>query len=274
MATPERIPRLVVPADPRKYLRVRVGDLAVDRNTQRELDQDRVARYAHEFDWLKFETPSCSPMPGGQLRVDEGQHRVAALQMLDPDAEVMVAVLPAFERGGQESRLALDITTSRRPHKAFDQWEARLRSGDPHERLADEVLRRHGVYLGRHSSTFTIGAVAKIAHLIHTDRQTPELGAQTLDLLLGVILHAYPTEHVASQIWRWNGDLLLAIGELILRNRELDPDRLVDKLQERIAQQWITAAKSDERAAWRVIGDAVASSYNRNLRSQSRRIGL
>ena len=280
MAVPARRPDDPVPGigplppDPRKIVEARAGDLFIDRNAQRDLDGERVAQIAQEFDWRRFEMPTCSRLSDGRLRVVEGQHRVSAVVLRDPNTILRVLELDEGLTLAEEAGLGLAITAKRRIHSAYAKWELRVRRGDAHEIAAQEVLRAHGLRLGTKTSPTAIACVSVVDHLIHANRQTPEMGAETLDTALRVIEIAYPRDEPDSAATRWNRDLLKAVSALVLRNPTLDVSRLAGALRDRIAQQWITQAKAIDAPAWAVIAQSLADRYNKGLRNQSRRIGL
>jgi hypothetical protein len=263
-------------SDTREIVEVPVSDLLIDRNAQREVNQDRVARIAQEFDWNLFEMPTCARLPDGRLRVVEAQHRVLGLRMRDPAALCRVVVVDDGPTTlGQESGLALAITATRQPHKPIDKWELRVRRGDEHEVQSEEVLRQHGLRLGRSSSPTSISCVGVVSTLIHADRQSAEAGADTLHMVLTIIEKAYPRDEPDSATTRWNHDLMRAVGTLVLRNPGLKPQRLTGALRDRIAQQWIAQGTgAAERSTWVVIAEALSQRYNKGLRSEKARIGL
>jgi hypothetical protein len=267
---------LPLPSDTREVIEVRAGDLLIDRNAQREVNQERVARIAQEFDWARFEMPTCARLADGRLRVVEGQHRILGLRMRDPAASCRVLVIDGGASTlGDESGLALAITATRRTHTALDRWELRLRRGDPHETQAEEVLRRHGLRLGQHASPTSIACAGLVADLVHAERQTAEAGADNLNLILTIVEKAYPRDEPDSATSRWNRDLLRAVGTLVLRNPGLKPLKLTAALRDRIAQQWIAqGTAAAERSTWVVIAETLAQRYNKGARSEKARIGL
>jgi len=251
------------------------AELVIDQNLQRKTNQDRVAQIAHEFDWLRFEGPTCRRLADGQLRVVEGQHRVLALRARDPNAICWVFVVPAEYplSMAEEAGLALAITTNRRGHSSLDKWELRLQRGDPHERLCEEVLRAHGLRLAKRVSADGIACVGVITNLIHKDNQSAEQGAIILNLMLEVIQRAYPRDQPDSSTSRWNADLMRAVGEVCRLNPTLKIQRLATALGDRIAQQWISQGTAvTDQQTWRLIGEAVVNRYNRGLRAEKHKL--
>lgn len=279
MATPERVNwREPLPPDTRPIIEAKASDLFIDRNAQRAVNHDRVARIAQEFDWARFEMPTCSVMEDGRLRVIEGQHRVLAVQMRDPKTTIRVLGVMAGITTldlGEESGLALAITSNRKPHTVLDKWELRVRRGDPHEVQAQEIIRQHGLRLGVAPTPSSIACVGVISQIIHHGQFTPEMGADALDNTLTIIEGAYPEDQPDSATTRWNHDLVRAVGALVVRNPQINPRRMSQTMRDRIAQQWVAhGASVADLAAWRLIGEALATRYNKSLRSEKYRISL
>jgi hypothetical protein len=270
MITPYSEP---LPPDPRRYMRVPVSSLFVDPELQRHVRRERVEQIANEFEWPKFETPTCAHAGTKRYRVVEGQHRVLALQLRDPRAQVWIAVLPSKIDPHDEVDIALTITTGRRSHNTLEKWVARFNRGDDYEVLANRVLSEHKLRLGASASARTLACPGTIAALIHNRRQPAEEGAHQLDRLLTVIERAYPGHDSESATSRWDGRILRAVGELIYRNPDASVDRLVKTMRTRIAQAWISEAlRISERSPWQHIAESVMTRYNRGLRSQDRRM--
>ena len=280
MASPERQPERLhqnglgpLPPDPRTVEEVKVTEVFVDRNAQREVDNERVAQIAQEFDWNRFEMPTCNRRKDGTLVVDEGQHRVLGLRRRDPKASLRVLVIPEGLSLAGEASIGLAIAAKRKPHTALNKWELRVRRQDKHEVLAEEVLREHNLRLGQKASPTALACVGVIYTMIHANRQTPEAGAATLDIVLGIIESAYPKDQPDSATPRWNHHIVRAVSMLVLRHPNLKAARLAGVLRNRIAQQWISQAESSDVPAWQKIAESLAAGYNKGLRTMSARIG-
>jgi hypothetical protein len=242
--------------------------LIIDGEVQRTLNDDRVRRIANEFDWAKFEALTVVSCGGGDFVIVEGQHRGAAAKMLDESLKVWCLVLPEGYRGASlEADLGLGISRGRRGHTAFEQWNARFVRGDAHEVEAAKVLQHYHLRLGRTPSSRTIAAVDKVAHIIHDNRRQPETGAELLAKTLAVITSAWAEVDVNSNVHRFDGRLLEALSELIARNPQINLTRLVERLNQKSAQRWL----SDElmartRPAKEAIANGIARAYNYRLK--------
>ena len=264
------------PLDPDKrvFKDVSVDKLVVARDHQRDLNQENVSKMAYEWDWIKAECPTCVRLGNGLYRVIEGQHRVSALRLRDKNAKIHIAVVGVKLADSEESGYGVEIARSRRGHSKLAQWEARVRRGDKHELAAEEVLRKHGLRLGMQVGVSTIASVAVVEQIVKDARQTPSAGAKTLDTTLTTIEMAYERDSSDSSSTRWHGEIIKAVGTLVLRNPQVECDRLAMTLQEKMAKHWITHSKSlsEPRAVWFTIADMVAQRYNKGIRNAKRKI--
>ena len=185
--------------DPRTFVEYLLGDLVIDPDTQRETDPERVQRIAHAFDWLRFECPTVVPIVEGRARVIEGQHRVMALRTLAPlDTVVTCAQLPIDVDPITEANIAYDIARGRRAHSAFESWQLRVTMGHEHEVIANAVLARRHLRLGRRPAPQSLACVATVTTLIHGRRRAADDGAALLGRTVDVLGAAFPADEEAS----------------------------------------------------------------------------
>lgn len=278
MAVPEEFREEGLPPDPRRVIEVPVSRLLVDRGSgQRKIKDEKVATIVQEFHWYYFEMPTVVP-EGDYWRVLEGQHRVEAVRRIDPNAVIRVIEIdlehvPEKERKKMEADIALTIAKERTSHTRLAEWNLQVMRGDPHQIAAEEVLRHHKLRLGEAATTNAIAAVGVVRRFITINRQTPEMGATTLDTVIKIITIAYPADEPDSAATRWNGHLLRAVAEFVLHHPNLEPERLAMSMRDRIAAQWISQAMAyAQTPTWEYIYDQVKDKYNRGLRSSRRRL--
>lgn len=256
-----------VPPDPRKWVLMRVGDLVIDHRIQRTRTDSDVQHIVREFDWRKFEAPTV--MWDHTLQhylVLEGQKRILALQALDADTEVTVAVLPA-QSIADAADVAYEIARTRRPHSAWDSWRMRVLRGDQHEILAERILAQRGLHLGLTPSMRCIAAVATVKTIVHHYRD-PEAGANHLDDVLSTVLAAYPNPDPESPHARFDHNLLAALSLLLRHNGDrLNRARLSAKLNERPAQYWLADLSITPEPRPMAIARVMMRAYNKTLRS-------
>ena len=252
--------------DPREIRLLALADLVIDENVQRGTTRERIQQMANEWDWRLAEVPTVVPIGDGRYRAKEGQNRILAARLRAPAGHIWCVINPQCDVRS-EVDVGLRISTSRKPHNAYDKWTARLRRGDPHEVCATTVLTAHGLRVGATNSGNTIAGVAAVSKIIHGRKAPPEVGAELLDNLLRVMLAAWPEQDTESRISRFDHRLLEAIAEIIRRNPNIDLRRLATKLRGKAAARWISdVTESRNRTA--MIANAVIASYNRQLRAK------
>jgi len=257
-----------LPPDPRVPEQIRARDLLIDSRAQRELNDERVRQIVNEFDWAKFEAPTVVSLEEGYV-VIEGQHRVKAVQALDPDMLIWCMVLPEALTTPEQAQLALDIVRGRAAHNAYEKWMNALHAKHEHEVKADKVLKEMGLRLGHKPSTMTISCVATIKSIVHGHQYSPEDGAELLMRTLMTIMEAWPTYDHDSATSRWDRDILIAVADMHRRWwDELDSDHLATRLRIKPAMQWRSIGHGDDKLPpHKTLFDRFVQEYNRGRRS-------
>jgi hypothetical protein len=257
-----------LPADPRKPEQIRARDLIIDHRAQRDINDDRVRQIVAEFTWAMFEAPTVVSTARGFVVV-EGQHRVRAVQALDPNMMVWCMILPSVLTTPEQAQLALDIVRGRNVHSAYDKWMNALHAEHPHEVEANKVLEDMGLHLAHKPSTMAISCVATIKAIVHGHQQSPEDGAELLMRTLMTIMEAWPTFDHDSATTRWDRDILLAVANMHRKWwDELDSDRLAGVVRVKPAVQWRSIGHGDDRLPpAKTLFDRFVADYNRGLRS-------
>lgn len=254
--------------DPREFIYLQADQLRVDERKQRDIDPEKVARIQNEFDWNRFEALTVARTAKPNLyEITEGQHRGMAAQGLSPLLLVPCLILPKGTGDKRQAQIALDITTGRRGHSAFDRWKLCHNAGHAHEIMATAALAEHGMRVGKSGSATTISAVATVRRIIHGGQFSPEYGARLLDGVVQVIKSAFPTHDHDSSTSRWDRWMLLAVAFILQNHPEVDRARLVKSLQVRPATQWINFGKgSDLPSPDEAIRNGIIGEYNRGRR--------
>lgn len=259
--------------DPRKMQHIPVSKLVIDSEPQRAMNMDIVERIANEWDWLRAEAATVVPLGNGKFRVVEGQHRVRALQMLDPTAGMWCLVLPTTERGVDiEAKLGRTIATGRRGYSTLAKWVSCVASGEPHEVAANQVLADHGLRVGAAQSSRTIAAVGAVSKIVHGQKNTPATGADHLHKVLTIILSTWPDHDPSSSTSRFDGRLIEALGVIVARNPNVDVKRMTNKLGTKRAMRWIDDVlnTTSGRSIRDLVAGSIVASYNAQLRSAAR----
>lgn len=262
-----------LPPDRRQVRRINVSDLIVDRKYQRALtNDDGIARMAYEWDWNLSEAPTVVEIGNGaKCRVIEGQRRVRALQMRDPEASMWCVVLEGKQAGVRnEAAIGLQVSKGRVSFKAIDVFEARVRCGDEHEVAALEVLDDLGLRLGHTASSRTIASAGSIMRLIHGALAPPELGAEFLRNTLLVLMTAWPKDDIESSVSRFDNRLFDVVGSIVSRNDAVDLDRLARKLRSKAAHRWIKDVTNTDVPLKAAVRASILFEYNRGLHKAHR----
>lgn len=258
--------------DPRKMAYVRAGDLEIDQNVQRGVDPAKLDRMQEAGDGFSFslaEVPTVVERQPGRFVVLEGQHRVTLQQQIDPDAAIWVVVLDD-ER--DEAGIALLIARTRKMHTLYDQWQLRLRRGEPMQVQAQAVLDQLGLALSgfsRLEGYTSIAAVAALRYVMDLPGDPDYTqGAALLDSTLSVILAAWQ-----SAPKMWEGVLIKSVARLLQRNPGIDKLRLTRTLSAQLPARWSQeqAHRRQNQSALEAVGTAIRDQYNHAL-SQGRRI--
>jgi hypothetical protein len=257
--------------DPRSYLEVRASRLVVDGRVQRDANHARVDYIRYHWNWFLSETPTVAPMAGKDtFRVVEGQHRVLALQRVDPELLVWVAILPSSVTPQEQARIGHDISKGRLLHNPFELWQQRLKVMEPHEVLATRELDQRGVNLARSAGPFAIACVGTVSKIVHGGGHTPEYGSKLIGDTVETIIQAFPRYDKESSVTRWDQLIIRVIASILDKYQDqIDRDRLVRKLSNRPAKVWRSAATSHvgPNSTFETLKGFVMSDYNSGLRS-------
>jgi hypothetical protein len=270
-AQPKEEPQ-ALPPDPRKMNHIAVSKLVIDSEPQRAMNMDVVERIANEWDWRRAEAATVVPIGNGRFRVVEGQHRVRALQSIDPSLAMWCLVLPPEPTIADEAKLGREMAKGRRGYSTLATWVSCVASGEAHEIEANKVLIKHGLRVGQAQSSRTIAAVGSVSKIVHGQKNTPTSGAAQLDTVLTIVLGTWPDHDPSSSTSRFDGRLLDALGIIVSRNPDLDTRRMINKLGTKRAMRWVDDVlnTTSGRSVRDLIAGSMISSYNSGMRTGAR----
>jgi hypothetical protein len=250
--------------DPRDMVYVRVGDVVIDQNVQRDVDPAKIEKMG-AFDYTLAETPTLVEREDGLLVAVEGQHRVILKQTEDENARMWMTILGSEV---DEPGIALSITRSRKKHSPYQEWNLSLARGEEMQVAADAVLKDLGLELSgwRGNADHRIRAVAAVRRVMLSE-PTIEEGAELLRTVLSVLAFGFGDMDDA-----FSSNLIRAVAALIQRNPSLDTTRLTATLSKMTPRRWDAekAHKRDGQTAVECIATAIAVEYNRGRHTQSR----
>lgn len=249
-------------SDPRPIGYARVGDLIVDQTVQRGVPAERITQISNNWDWNRAEVLSVRLRPNGDLVVVEGQNRALSLQKKNPDTRVWVVLVNLKDTAG-EAATALDVTRGRKAHSPLAQWNLRVRRGDEREIMAEEVIARLGLRLSSAKSPSSIMAIGTVTAIINANRCEPDEGARLLEDVLLLARDSFADDDVA----RFDGVMLRALKEILVRNHNVDLNRLRMVLRQRTADRWLAHGNSDRyESVTANVGNVIMDHYNYNKR--------
>ncbi len=244
-----------LPPDPREFRLVRAGDLEIDPREQRNLNDKAVDKIVNGFDWIVFEVISVRLLANGRLKVFEGQHRVRAVQRLNPDTLVPCMIIK--DEDFNSSAAALAIAEGRRSHTAIDRWRLRLFNNEEREVLATQAMHDRGVDVGTTKCAEQINAVVLVERIMNHE-DTFEDGAIVLGRVIDAIRETWPDYQDDAAV-RWEGALMEAVWTVIADFDDLITHaHLVKILTQRPIRYWINVGKPGTRSADQTAAQAIA----------------
>jgi hypothetical protein len=242
--------------------------VVVDQRVQRNTEPGKVERLTRDWDWMLAEVLTLTRRPDGTLVATEGQHRLLALQEIDPDIEMWAVLATDITGMADEAAAALGIARGRRQHNKVQEWRMRVTAQLPHELAAEQVLDEMGLVVTEGRGGKSIAAAGTLMRIIHgtgTRKLTPAEGADLLRKTLHVIMDSVPEEgQFAGR--RFDSAILTAVASLIAGHQQINLNRLGSKLSQRTATQWL-AFRRAASPAWRGVEEVIRADYNRALRA-------
>ncbi|MER8264802.1 DUF6551 family protein [Streptomyces griseus] len=217
-----------------------VGDLTIDRQAQRTLNERRAQNIANEIVREAIGSIVVSQRSEGALYIVDGQHRWRASELAG-----LPTIMAEVHHGlNQAQEAILFLIKNRESHKPrpIDEYHVGLTGGVPLFVDTERILQKHSLSLGS-SSTNSVGAVSGVLQI------TDKFGADVFDRTLSVAESAW-----GRSAETWDGMLLGGIGMFLGRHGELVND---SDLAKRI-QRFGTAAK------WRsqILQDSSRGGFN------------
>jgi hypothetical protein len=195
---------------PRRLMWVKLGDLHVSPQAQREFIQSWGDHLLSEFDPEKFEPPHVNNRGERQYIVD-GQHRIYALKRwLGDEWETQEVQAWCYDLATEdaEAQLFLHLSRNRKALGAFEDFRIALTAKEPIETDIERLVVANGQIISR-SRVEGIGAVGTLKKVYK--RSDPESFGKTVRIIDG----AYGTpgfetaviDGVSLLCQRYNGEL-------------------------------------------------------------------
>ncbi|MFE3195946.1 DUF6551 family protein [Nocardia sp. NPDC059240] len=217
---------------------VSVRALFVDDTYQRELDEPRAKKMAHEWDPRLAGVIDISDRgttaagTGGRYAIINGQHRWAAATLLNPDMILVANVHTGLDLA-DEARLFYEIDARTRRLTGWDRWKSRRGAGDPAVLAIETVVAEVGLRVDQAPKDGNIRCVSTLEKVLgvggellveNTLRLIVEVWGHRLDavdapLIAGMaqILHSYEDQLDHERL----GDVLLDLAPRQIKARAL-----------------------------------------------------
>lgn len=254
--------------DNRRMIYIRVGDIIIDQNVQRNVNPDKLTKMG-EFDYDLAETPTLVERTDGAFVAIEGQHRTELLRSENPDAHLWCNLLagPVDEAG-----IALAITKSRKAHSPYEAFGLEVAKGDEYAIAVQDALETVGVQLSNYKRQIPgnqrIAAVAAVRNAVRLSGRTPGEGREFLTTVLSILRVGF-----GEQTDMWASLLIKSVAQILDRNQgQVNTERLTATLARQAPARWLqeTSHKREGQPALECVATAIIQEYNRGLHQQNR----
>jgi hypothetical protein len=247
---------------------VRLDDLHVDPEAQRQLNVKRATKMADEWNelWAGSITVGVDPIDRKRYICD-GQTRAAAAGMAGHETITATLFEPVDRQ--ERARMFLHLNRDRKGVSLYDMFRVALVAGEPDEIQVQSILDERGLKVGPSSGPNTIGSIAALMGVYR--KYGPDVLRSTLD----AITSAWRTEGKD----RWDGALLGGLAKLIALNlARIEYERLYEVMRKRLPTNWrawiVSRSVGTGGSASRPNTACVlfAEVYNTGLRTASRKL--
>jgi hypothetical protein len=248
----------------RRFMRVRIDDLHIDHNYQRDLSLDLVDQIDREYDPRATSAITVVKRANGDLYIVNGQHRAAGAKRHGEEyimAEVFEGIDPEHE-----AKLRLKGNT-RRTDKPQERFRAQIAAGDPESLAIQGIVERFDSQVNRNpDQNRGINAISALETIYRRDRN-----GTTLARVLEMIQASFGECHGKAV----SVAMMKGVAFLLDRNgSDMDRQRMIEKLSQygptgihRIAVN-IKAAMGG--AMWMNYYRAMVEVYNEKLGERAR----
>lgn len=244
---------------------VRTDELFIDHTYQHNLDENRAKAYAADFKPSLLRTLVVNQRDPARpiYYVVDGQHRFAAIQLLDDWPETVRCEVFVGLTLAEEAMLYHELnTTPVRLHR-LDDYKSLLVGKQPEAMAIDFAVRASGMVVDRHSGPNTVQCIGSV------ERVFRRYGAGTLTRTLRILHTAWQTTPNSTPY-----QLVEGIAYLLDREKDLDERRLILVLSYSTPQAVVGKARimAGARSINTVQGaiEAIRGLYDKALRTKPR----
>lgn len=241
-----------------RFVELPIKELYIDHKYQRELNEGQVKKIANNFDYDLFEPPTVNDRShwpgykGRQWAMIDGQHRREAAKRNNLETITCRVISVPPER---EAELFVELNRQRLWLNPLAAFKAELARGNPAAKEIEKCLADRGLEVG--SGVYKAGqrtngkAVMAIASMKKIYSQGGYVG---LAKVVDVAAAAWPEDD--SQ--RFQGNILLGIDAFLNSQRNVDLDRLAERLESVTARQLVAKGQA-LWYAWKGLGEGPLS---------------
>jgi hypothetical protein len=195
--------------------------LVVDHDVQRPLDTVRVAQIAADFEREAFGVIHISQRDDGSIVIIDGQHRVAAVNVIGRGEIPVDAVIWTGLSKAEEAAMFRRLNNTRQV-QVLDRFRIRIVEGDPVACTLNQLLESHGWTIrkaGARGSFFAVAAIEKL----YRARDGGDF--DSCDMVVRIATAAWG--HDSNGL---RAEIVSGLGALVRRYPGLDTAKLVTEL--------------------------------------------
>ncbi len=251
----------------RQFQMILASEIRVDHSYQRKLNDRDVKDIATNFNWDDFGVLYVSKRSDGSYWILDGQHRLAALRMLDLLDSLVPCYIYEGMTLGDEARRFAGLNMDRSPVRPIYGFNALVTGEQVEANAIEKVVDRVGFEVWNGRGKAGDGEISAVVALRTVYRAG---GDAELEEVLAVIKAAWGDDHDGIQ-----ADVILGVQTFLRRYKDqVSKTRLLKAL----ADCKPGALQSEGRAMYRArfcdmrtgVARAIVAEYNRKLKSQNR----
>ncbi len=235
-----------------KFAKVTPQEIEIDRQFQRELDENRCKAMAKELDMNRIGVPVLSRRKNGSLVALDGQHRVYALQMAEHTAAILCEVHDGLTVT-EEAELFLKLNGGRKAVHVHDKWKARIVANDPIALEIKGIMDSLGLRIARVIAPSSIAAVQSV--------ESVHVRNGNLKATLAILKRW--GDGVTPEVY--DADLIKYVSHFLKDHPTASPATLIDKLSSIHPERVVNRIKRAHQLSQDIPRTVVASAQLRDI---------
>lgn len=161
-----------------RLLKIRPSSIIIDREYQRNLDENRAKSMAEKLDLSRIGVPVVSKRKNETFVALDGQHRIIALKLAEVDDPIYCEVHEGLTVV-EEAALFLKLNGGRKAVSVFDKWRARLVAKEPIALEITRIIEGQGLRIAQATAKNCICAI-QVVESVHLRRGNLQRTLQVL----------------------------------------------------------------------------------------------